>query len=72
MSGKYVKTVDLHMWVDPDVYSKMRQKADELDLGVSTWARMIIKEALRDEPSNSARSASDATSQEAPHDEPPR
>ncbi len=56
MGSKYLKTVDLHMFVDPDVYVKMREKADELDMGVSTWARMTIIKALRAEPSNSTRS----------------
>ncbi len=73
MGSKYLKTVDLHMFVDPDVYVKMREKADELDMGVSTWARMTLIKALRDELPNSARSApGDNLHKEVPDIEPPR
>jgi hypothetical protein len=73
MGTKYVKTVDLHIWFDPDVYLKMREKADELDMGVSTWARMAIIKVLRAEPSNSTRSTPGNTpNQEAPDNEPSR
>ena len=50
------KTVDVQMWVSPEIYQKMKKAADEVDIGVSTWARMVIVGALREEPSNSTRS----------------
>ena len=58
------KTVDVQMWVSPETYEKMKNAAEEMAIGVSTWARMAILRVLRDEPSNSARSTQGPSIQE--------
>ena len=47
----------IHITMDRETYAKIRSKARALALPISAFVRMTMVEALREEPSKSARSA---------------
>ena len=67
--GREIESI--HVTMDRETYSKIRSRAHALALPISAFVRMTMVEALRAD-FDGPRSTSDATSQEAPHDEPPR
>ena len=63
------KTVDVQMWVSPEIYQKMKKAADEVDIGVSTWARMAIIRVLRADFEGPRSTPGDKLHKEVPYEQ---
>ena len=69
MNGKSKKH-DLHIVVDDPLFQGIQTEAERAALCASSWARMVIKEALRQQSANFGRSTpGDKLHKEVPYEQ---